>query len=203
MLDIKLEPQKKNKIKGKGKGSYINGLVDETIWEDFVPIVSKSNKVHHVFISSGIEEPVEYNKLVYFLAIVPEDHTVYIHINTPGGIIDSAFMIINAIKSCRATTVARLDGTVASAGTIITLACDKIDVGDYTHFMIHNYSGGTGGKGHEVKAYVDFNNRELNAAFRDIYKGFLTDEEMTEVIEGKDMWLNKGEVLARWESKGE
>ena len=56
-------------------------------------------------------------------------------------------------------------------------------------------------KGHEIKAQQDFTDKELNVAFRAIYSGFLTDREMTQVIDGRDIWLGKAEVLSRWESK--
>ena len=64
--------------------------------------------------------------------------------------------------------------------------------------MIHNYSTGMQGKGHELKAYQTFTDKELNRAFKDIYRDFLTPKEMTEVIEGRDIWLNEDEVMKRW-----
>lgn len=34
--------------------------------------------------------------------------------------------------------------------------------------------------------------------FRQIHKGFLTPAEITRVIDGKDIWLNKEQVLERF-----
>jgi ATP-dependent protease ClpP protease subunit len=110
-------------------------------------------------------------------------------------------MIIDAIKNSDATVTAKLSGTVASAATIITLACDKVVTTPYLSFMIHNYSTGMQGKGHELKAYQNFTDRELNRAFRDIYRGFLTEEEMDRVIDGLDLWINEVEVLDRWQNR--
>jgi ATP-dependent protease ClpP protease subunit len=94
-----------------------------------------------------------------------------------------------------------LSGTVASIATIIALACDSIEVADYIQFMIHNYSSGASGKGHEMKAQMDFTDAELNKAFSEIYAGFLTNHEMELVIAGKDLWMGKSELLSRYAAR--
>ncbi len=171
-------------------------LEAETTWEDAVPII-KEGQHTDVYLTSAIEEPWEYNQLCYVLDHAYPSETFTLHINNYGGFVDSGFMIIAAIKNSEAHITAKLSGTVASVATIITLACDKYVLTDHLAFMIHNYSGGAQGKGHEIKAQVDFTDSELNTAFTSIYGGFLTDNEMELVIAGKDYWLNKGEVLAR------
>lgn len=169
------------------------------VWDNYVPILkSKDGKTIHVYLTDTIDVPATYNEMCFELLNASKGTQVNLHINNGGGVIDSAFMIIDAITKSKAKVTAILSGTVASAATVITLACDAIDVVDHTSFMIHNYSSGTQGKGHEMKAYMDFNDSELNNAFRTIYGGFLTSDEMEAVIAGKDMWMGKVEVLERW-----
>ena len=170
------------------------------IWNQEVPIIVKGREVD-VYIQEAIGEPHLYNELTHLLDHAFEGSIIRLHLNTPGGIIDSAMKVHHSIKNSKATVVAVLTGSVASAGTVLTMACDRIEVAPFTQFMIHNYSGGTGGKGHEIKAYVEFSNRELNTAFKEIYKGFVTDEEIGDIIDGRDLWLNTSEVLERWNSK--
>lgn len=166
-------------------------------WDQAVPIISSK---HHtdVYLTEGIEEPSYYNELCHVLRTADEGDTVTLHINTPGGMVDSAFMIIDAIKASKAKVTGALSGTVASAGTMIALACDEINAADHLSFMIHNYSAGMMGKGHEMKARQEFMDKSLNEAFKDFYRGFLSDKEMKEVIDGKDIWIGKDEVLTRW-----
>lgn len=171
-----------------------------TVWEHVVPIV-KTDFHTDAYICDGISEPLDYAELYHTLHSAKEHETVTLHINTPGGMIDSAFMIIDAIKASKATVTAYLTGTVASAGTMISLACDKLIVADHTSFMIHNYSAGMMGKGHEMKARQEFTDKSLNEAFKTFYRGFLSEAEMTEVIDGKDMWMGKEEVLTRWNAR--
>jgi len=179
-MDILLEPE----------------AVEDSVWNDFAPIV-EVGKTYKVYLTNHIDVPHTYNQLVHLLQVAEHYHTIELYINNGGGAIDSAFFIIDAIKSTDAHVVAHLSGTVASAATIIALSCDDVICSKYLSFMIHNYSTGTSGKGHEIKAYQNFTDRELNKAFREIYTGFLTEDEMTRVIEGADMWLNEDEVADR------
>lgn len=48
-----------------------------------------------------------------------------------------------------------------------------------------------------MKARQEFVDSSLNEAFRAFYKGFLTEDEMDSVIDGKDLWMGKDEVVAR------
>jgi len=166
-------------------------------WDRPVPLMTYKNNTD-VYITENLDEPSLYNELCALLRDASEAETVTLYLNTPGGMIDSAFMIIDAIKHTKAKVTAHLSGTVASAGTLIALSCHKLIVADHTAFMIHNYSGGLQGKGHEMKAHQKFIDESLNKAFEDIYKGFLSSEEMIEIIDGKDMWMGKDEVVARF-----
>lgn len=171
-----------------------------SVWDDYVPII-KAGQHTDVYLTASIESPDEYNKLCYLLGHAFESETFTLHINNGGGFIDSGFMIIDAIANSKAKVTAKLSGTVASAATIIALACESIAVTNHVAFMIHNYSGGAQGKGHELKAQMDFTDTELNEAFMNIYGGFLTDQEMEFVIAGKDYWMGKKEVEGRWKAR--
>ena len=180
----------------------INGNDKNSPFDDYVPVIqSKDGRDTTVYLTDSITYPSEYNKLCYVLDSARSGDTVTIHINNGGGHIDSAFQIINSMKNSKAHIIGKLSGTVASASTVISLHCHELVVADYTAFMIHNYSGGVVGKGHEIKAHQEFIDRELNTAFRAIYAGFLTEKEMTQVINGRDIWIGKDEVLTRWERK--
>lgn len=176
----------------------LNDLLTQktSVWDSYVPIITEKNHTK-VYLTDAIDEPSLYNELCYKLKSASNAEIFTLYINTPGGIIDSATMIVDAIKNSKAKVIAEISGTVASAGTVITLACDEVKVADHTAFMIHNYSGGMVGKGHEMKARQEFVDSSLNAAFKVFYKDFLSEDEMNAVIDGKDMWMGKDEVVAR------
>ena len=166
------------------------------VWDLAVPCIVEG-KTTHIYLTDEIGMPSEYNESCFKLKSAKKTDKFVIHLNTPGGLIDSAFMLIDAIKSSKASISAELYGTVASAGTIIALACPEVSVAPNTAFMIHNYSSGLSGKGHEMKAHQQFVDANLNIAFKSLYRGFLTESECEDVIDGKDLWLNKDEVEER------
>lgn len=177
------------------------GTSPTRVWELDVPVVvDKDNNNIKAYLTDSIGDPPMYNELCYYLSTAEDDATVDLYINTPGGVVDSALMLSNAIENSKAFVTAHLSGTVASAGTIIALSCDELIINSHLSFMIHNYSGGMHGKGHEMKARQKFLDDHLNTVFRYFYKDFLTEEEMERVIEGTDMWMNEEEVYTRWNS---
>ena len=173
------------------------GIGTDSIWDRTVPI-AKNGSTYDCYIADDIDAPNSYNELCFLLEHASPKDTVVLHLNTNGGYIDSAFKIIASIKRSKAKVVARLTGTVASAGTIIALSCKELEVEDFTSFMIHNYSGGTAGKGHEIVDYINFSDKSLKETFAKIYAGFLTEDELTDVIKGKDMWMDAEEIRNRW-----
>ena len=171
-----------------------------TEWEKYVPILTNKNTVH-VYLTDGIDEPSFYNELCHSLYCADESDTYTLHINTPGGMLDTTFMLLDAMRNSKAHIIGHLTGTVASAGTIIALTCDELICSDDLSWMSHYYSSMIGGKGNEIKARQEFTERTTSATFRRIHEGFFTKKEIEEMIDGKDFWLDEHEVRERWARK--
>ena len=165
-------------------------------WDKTVPIVA-NGKVVTVFLNDEIYEPGAYNELCYTLENTTAN-SVRLYMNNGGGQLDAMLSIIASMKRCSCEITGVLSGTVASAATMIALQCDKLEVADHTSWLTHYYSGGTGGKGNEIKAKHDFESIEIPKLFKEIHKDFLTPTEITRVIDGKDIWLNKDQILERF-----
>lgn len=173
----------------------------KSVWDEYVPIVRKAREID-VYLTDAIDVPATYNELLATINEAMVGDTVNLYINNGGGAIDSAFMLADAMTKCEAHIVGHLSGTVASAATMLTMYCDEIRVAPFIQFMVHNYSHGTSGTGSQVKEYVNFADRELVAAIKVIYAGFLTEEEMASISEDdKEIWLNTQEVEDRWVKK--
>lgn len=182
----------------------INSLLQsqkKTVWDNYVPIITTGRDTT-VYLTGGIEVPSEYNELCHLLMNAYDGDTVTFIINNGGGVSDSAFMVIGAMKESKAHIKGRISGLVASAATVITMYCDELEVAPYTQFMIHNYFHGTQGTGNQVKEYVNFTDREFTAAVQEIYAGFITPEEMNQVSTAdKELWFGTEEVIERWANK--
>ena len=171
-----------------------------TEWDKYVPLITNKNSTH-VYLTDGIDEPSFYNELCHNLYCADESDTFTLHINTPGGMLDTTFMLLDAMRNSPAHIIGHLTGTVASAGTIIALTCDELICSDDLSWMSHYYSSMIGGKGNEIKARQTFTERTTSATFRRIHEGFFSKKEIEEMIEGKDFWLDEHEVRERWARK--
>lgn len=170
----------------------------DSVWDDHAPIVQQGN-LYKVYLTENIDLPGTYNQLLHMLENVADYHEVHFYLNNGGGAVDSAFMIIDAMDKCKAPITGFISGTVASATTIIALACNDLVVAPYTSFMAHNYFHGVQGTGNQVKDYVDFTDRELKRAFGLLYNNFLTAEEIHDITKrDREVWLNDIEVRTRW-----
>lgn len=172
------------------------------LWDDYIPIVKDGN-MYDVYVSNEIGLPEKYDKFCHLLDKAGHDDIVRIHLNTPGGMMDSAFKILRSLRNTRATTIAVCTGEVASAGTMIALGCNHIEVDDYLCFMCHNYSGGASGKAHEIEDKMKWERENLPRIFKNIYKDFLTTTEMSNMLKGKDIYLNATDVLKKWDKRNE
>ena len=115
-----------------------------TEWDKYVPLITNKNSTH-VYLTDGIDEPSFYNELCHNLYCADESDTFTLHINTPGGMLDTTFMLLDAMRNSKAHVIGHLTGTVASAGTIIALTCDELICSDDLSWMSHYYSSMIGG----------------------------------------------------------
>lgn len=172
-----------------------------TSWDQVVPWSAKDSTTTHVFLTSSIEAVHLYNELVHKLYSADSHENFVLFINTPGGDMGSASMICDAIRNSKAKVTARLSGSVCSAGTMIALTCDQLEIAEDTDFMIHYYSCTNSGKGSEVKQRQAFIDKNMPITFHRVYGGFLSEDEINQVIDGTDIWLNADEVRERWQNK--
>jgi ATP-dependent protease ClpP protease subunit len=156
----------------------------------------------HYYIVDEIEDPEPYLDLINTLKIAESHDTIYIYLNTPGGSLDTAMQIIASMKQCRAHVITSLEGTCASAGTLIFLSGDSFIINPHSTFMVHGYSHFVGGKGHEVKARVQYTEEFFAQIANDFYKDILKPEEIEEVLKGKDIWFDSNKLIERLKISG-
>ena len=168
-------------------------------WDEFVPIKkSKDGKRIDVFLFEHIEVPAIYARLVYELLTAESGVNVNLHINNGGGYIDAANSIVYAITNSKANITAHLSGTVASAATVIALACPTIIVEPDLNFMCHEASfQGVSGKFSDMKTFQTFYDKHTKESSIRHYEGFLTKAEIEEMHRGKEHWFNAEETAKR------
>lgn len=150
-----------------------------------------------VYIFEEIGEPRDFTELLSVFDVAESNDRIILKLNTPGGQLDSTISILDGIANTSATVIAEIVGDVASAGTIIALACHGFYVAPHSEFMCHNFSGGLYGKGHELKARSKFMHNNIEDLMRKTYHKFLTRKEIESLIKGEDFYFGKEEVEER------
>lgn len=189
-----------NKLKDlRAKRFKDTNIKEPILKDDKVQITYNEDELaFNIYLTDVISGPEDYTNVFDTLLNARDDETIRFILATPGGRLDTVNKIRGLAELTKARTIAVV-GDVASAGTILALSFDDMVVMPNIEFMIHNYSGGTGGKGHEIYTHVAFLQKEMPKIFKDFYHIFLTPEEIELVISGQDLYLNAEEVEERWE----
>ena len=62
---------------------------------------------------------------------------IYLHINSFGGSLYDAYAAVDTIKNLRVPIYSVIESCAASAGTIISVVCNKRFIGENAHMLIH------------------------------------------------------------------
>lgn len=98
--------------------------------------------IHHVYIYDAIDPfwGVSSKQVVDEINQAKAENAdeIVLHINSPGGSVFEGFAIYNTIRSSGIKVTAKIEGLCASIATLIALAADTVEMGQYSQFMIHN-----------------------------------------------------------------
>ena len=82
----------------------------------------------HFYLSKDIGEPSMYTDMIHRINMASASDVIIIHLNTPGGQLDTGVQIINAMQNSQAKIVTVLEGVAYSLGTLIFLSGDEMVV---------------------------------------------------------------------------
>jgi len=149
---------------------------------------------YHFFIHGEIGDSEEYVDLLDTMYSATGNDIIILHLNTPGGYLNTAVEIVHAIAQTEATVVGSADGQVASAGSLLFFACHSFLLGEFCEVMLHDGSGGAIGKINENLKSAEFTSKRLSHIYHTIYGRFFSQEQVDNVLDGKDLYLTAGDV---------
>ena len=193
-----------NKPKGfnRNKASRNLDQDDLEMFQQNTPII-KQQVYSQILVSldKRVGEVHEYRDSIEAIKDAGAGDEARLIINTCGGNMQTALAFISALNLTEASTVAEIEGEASSAGSLIALHCDNIELNEYSTMFIHAESFGSGGKRNEVQAHVAFSLRWVEGIIRNTYKHFLTESEIDDVLNGKDYYFDAAEIAERLERK--
>ena len=155
------------------------------------------------YLDEGIREPKYYRNLLHTIETLGEGDVVEVMMNSYGGHFDSAVALLHAFRTTEAHVHCCIQGTAASAGSLIALAADSVEVGPYASLMVHAASWASAGKQSDIISHAMFVDQQVKSVANDVYQDFLTTKELEDVWLGKEMWFKSDEIIERLELRAE
>lgn len=159
------------------------------------------SRMEEFYVSGPITGPENYVEDFNTIRHMGPDDVVKIYLNSCGGYLSTAIQYMRVLAETEALVIVSVEGDCMSAATMLFLVADQWEVTPHSSFMIHNYSGGTGGKGHEMYGQVQYERKWSEKLLREVYEHFLTEAEITSVLDGKDLWMDVDELVDRMEKR--
>jgi ATP-dependent Clp endopeptidase proteolytic subunit ClpP len=180
-----------------------NSKMDESaITMDRTPrgIEAEENRIYF-YCPIGDNEALELNRMIRRLdvemqylssrlagPVVP----IHLHIHSPGGSVFSGLSIVDTMLSCKTPIYTYVDGSAASAATLIA-CCGTIGhryVGNHSFMLVHQPHIEWYGKLDDFRDEIQ-NQKELYEAIVDIYlkRTKFTREELEDLLQ-HELWLN-------------
>lgn len=173
------------------------GGFSSNIPEATMKVVGDPVVIYDYPINGEIGEVSKYQGLFDVLHTATENDMVLLHITTPGGSLLTAQKICAEIASAVCTVVGVVVGECASAGTLIALSCDSLDIDPDASFLFHTMSYGTEGMAPHIESYVEHSKEVMQRLCERHYTGILTEEEIKSLLRGDQLWLFGDEVKNR------
>ena len=125
----------------------------------------------------------------------PERITLFI--NSPGGAVDSALMLIDTMRTSSIPVDTFVTGMAASCGIITAMAGEHRMASWTSQLMSHQYAAGSRGKEHEL--YGRVKSWEHTSEWMEIHymkcTGLSRKKIRKHLLGPTDVWLNAGEAL--------
>lgn len=163
-----------------------------------VAFVDRSmGRMHTFYLSGYVDSPDKYVSWFETIRNAQEHDIVCIHINSPGGDAFTAVQFMRIMRETKANVVASVEGACMSAATLIFLAAKHWEISEHSVFMFHDYSSWSVGKGGEMYDELTHFRKWSNKLWKDAYGDFLTEEEIAQILDNKDIWMDSHEVAER------
>ena len=155
-----------------------------------------------IYISDVIESPNNYTHEFDTIRNACPNTNINIYINSFGGNLWTGIQFIHAINSSNANIInGVIDGRCHSAASLIFLACDNYIVNPFASMLCHFYTKGMYGKGNEMIEEIEHDKKYFPSMVKSVYKGFLTNSELNNLIKGKDYWFDAKEIIKRLKNR--
>lgn len=152
---------------------------------------------HVIQIWEDIGYPDDFREEINLINNATEMDVIVLDLCTDGGLLDTAMLFNRALNSTAAHTVAIIGPSCASAGSLMALSCKEFILDKTSSLMCHTSSYKIGGKDTDILEHANFSRKQLRNLYENVYKGFLTDDEILDVIKGTPFYFDAQDLEQR------
>lgn len=145
---------------------------------------------YRIEIDAQIDDVSQFSTAIQVLGLAKEDDDVEIHLQCNGGNVDASGAFLHAMNKCEAQIHIVASGGCHSAATHILLLADSFELAENFNSLLHNGSAGSVGNINEYHAKSDFDKEFIRRQYWQIYEGFLSEKEFSDMMDGKNIWLD-------------
>jgi ATP-dependent protease ClpP protease subunit len=174
-------------------------LTNESIIKNDVLQVRENNNRKEVdfYLIDIIDDIADYIDFLREVDSCRDGDLITVHINCYGGNADVGMNIYDCLRQSPANVEVSIEGACCSCASVIMLAGNCWRVTPHAYVMVHSWSEGIYGKWHEIISKFNYDKSVFEKQFRELYKDFLTDEEIEDCLKGKDFYFDSNETVKR------
>lgn len=172
--------------------------------KDFnVSFIPNKHGIYRIEIDDVITDVSQFSTAIQVLEMATEDDAIQIMLQSDGGNVDAGDAFLHAMANCEAHIHVTATGGCHSLATHILLQADSFSLSEGFLALCHNGSGGAVGNINEYMAKSIFDAEFRTRRFKSVYEGFLTEEEIDNMLKGQDIWLDAEAWCKRQEKRNE
>ena len=165
---------------------------------------SRATNTHIIKLWDDISYPNEYQEEIDLIDSATEDDIIVLDICTDGGVLDTAMLFFRSLRSTAAHTVAVIGPSCSSAGSLIALSCREFVLDTTSSLMLHtSVYGMPRSKDTDIYEHANFSRKQLKNFYEEVYSGFITEEELSDVIKGTPFYFTADELAERLDNLAE
>ena len=195
-IPTNIQTRSQHKKKSSNRNDDDDDDDDEYVETSLRKITCEENHIYfHAEVDRGsVFEMIEHlrkcelKNIVNAHKLCVDEIPIYLHINSFGGSVFDAMTAIDAIQSCKVPVYTIIEGSTASAGTLISIVGVKRFMRPNAYMLIHQLSSGFWGKMSEMTDEFE-NNTLLMNKIKNLYKDYasIPRKDLAEILK-HDLW---------------
>jgi ATP-dependent Clp endopeptidase proteolytic subunit ClpP len=126
---------------------------------------------------------------------IPNDTSVLLRINSPGGSVIDGLAIYDAVNRLPQKVTSRIEGIAASMASVIALAADEVIMSENSLYMIHNVWGGEVGDSGDLRKAADLMDKMGDRLISIYMSKTGKSEEQIRAWMDEETWFNSAEAV--------